>query len=197
MISNELLAKITGPEETVQWSGGPRPYSLFDASYKKSTMFIIYCAAAWTILTLGGYIAYVVASGGEIKYVAVGFLLAITCLILWMPISDKARATKLFYVVTDKRAIVVTGDDGKNIFMRFADIDAFRTEASGNGNCHVRLGSSTFKAAPRKLPALAYIGQYTGSENKKYTGLVFFNVSAADGNTIAALLKPSVADANA
>lgn len=193
MIDNEKFKSVLENGEVIKWSGVPQPYSLFDESRKKSTIFSISCAAVWAILTMGGYYAVTASSGGEIKLGVMIFLLATALLVVWMPISDKGKIKKLLYAVTDKRVLVVSKENSNQIAMPIAKIDAVRVDKADNGNCHVMVGSPVFKASPRKLPGLAYLGKYTGeSDNKTYTGVVLFNVSDADGKAISKLLEPAL-----
>lgn len=198
MIDNEKLNSVLEQGETVKWSGVSQPYSLFDETRKKSTIFTLCCAAAWAVLTMGGYYAVTASSGAEVKLGVMLFLLATALLIIWMPISDKGKVKKLLYAVTDKRVLIVSKENTNQGAMSFANIDAVRVDKGDNGNCHVMVGSSVFKASPRKLPGLAYLGKFVGeSDNKKYTGLVFFNVSADDAKTASNLLESAISSAKA
>ena len=196
MINNEKINSVLEKGETIKWSGVPRPYALFDESRKKATIFTLCCAAAWAVLTMGGYYAVTASSGGDVKSGVMIFLLAISLLIIWMPVSDKGKIKKLQYAITDKRVLIVSGENSNQIAMPIAYIDAVRVDKGDNGNCHVMVGSSVFKASPRKLPGLAYLGKYTGeSDNKKYTGLVLFNVSDGDGKAASSLLESAISSA--
>ncbi|SBW04102.1 hypothetical protein KL86DPRO_20258 [uncultured delta proteobacterium] len=116
------------------------------------------------------------------------FCVAVPLFVLWMPVSDKNKVKKLSYAVTDKRAIVLSD---KPISVRIADIDAIRTDNADDGNCHIRVGSPAFKAPSKKLPVLAWRGESCDQgDDKKYTGLAFFNVNAEDEKIIRNLLTP-------
>lgn len=183
---NEKLNQLLENGETIQWSGVPQPYSIFDPSRKASTITTLCVALLWTIISVGGYYA----SGTEIKTGIVIFFLAISAIIVWMPISDKGRIKKLLYGITDRRVIVTAQENSDPITMPIADIDDIRIDEGDNGNCHVRVGSRVFKASAKKLPGLAYRGEYDDQDGKKkYKGLVLFNVTAKDGKTIESLLK--------
>lgn len=198
MIDNEKLNSALEKGETIKWTGVAQPYGLFDESRKSSTITSIVCALAWAVLSMGGYYALTRSNGADIKTGVMIVLLAISFIILWMPISDKSKIKKLTYAITDKRAIIVSKENNNPIAMNFADIDAIRTDKGDNGNSSVRVGSAVFKAAPRKLPGLAYHGEFVSqNDNKTYTGLVFFNVSAEDGRTISNLLEPAISAAKA
>lgn len=196
MIDNEKLNTMLENGETIQWSGVARPYSVFDETRKKGTILSVCIALAWAALSIGGYYAAIASSGAEAKTGLVLFLLAISFFILWMPLSDKGKIKKLLYAITDKRVIIGTSENNPPITMPIADIDAIRLDNADNGNCHVRMGSTVFKAAPRKLPGLAYSGKYIHENDaKKYTGLLFYNVSAEDGKAISTLLEPAISSA--
>lgn len=198
MNDNEKLNSALEQGETIKWSGVPQAYSLFDESRKKSTIFTVCCAAAWAVLSIGGYYAAVASSNADIKTGVIVFLLATACLIVWMPISDKGKVKKLTYAVTDKRVLIVSKEDRNPIAMPFSDIDAIRVDKADNGSCNVRVGSSTFKTSLRKLPSLAYLGRFTlENDNKSYTGLALFNVKDEDGKKISNLLEPAIASAKA
>lgn len=186
MTSNEMLNTVLEDGETVQWSGAPQPYSLFDPSRKGSTYTTLCLAVAWGVLSVGGYYA----SGVEVKTGLVVFLLAVSGLIIWIPISDKSKVKKLLYAITDKKAIVASQENKDPIILPIADIDDVRVDTADNGNCHVRLGTPVFKVSSRKLPVLAYRGEYDDIDgNKKYKGVVLFNIKAEDGKLIKNLLR--------
>lgn len=198
MIDNEKFNSVLENGETIRWSGVARPYSLFDESRKKATILSVCYAVAWAVISIGGYYAAIASSGAEAKLGLVLFLLAISLLIIWMPVSDRSKIKKLLYAITDKRVIIGSSENTPPITMPIADIDAIRLDQGDNGNCHIRMGSSIFKAASRKLPGLAYSGKYVHeNDDKKYTGLLFFNVSAEDGKKISTLLEPGISAAKA
>jgi hypothetical protein len=191
MINNEKLNNILEKRETIRWSGIPLPYSLFDGSRKTSTLMSLYWALAWAILSILGYYAMTASSGAEIKTGVLIFLVGISIMIALMPVLDKGKIKKLSYAVTDKRAIIVSGENDNPIAMPLADIDDIRIDKTDNGNCHVRIGSPVFKMPVKKLPGLAFRGEFVDQDGKKkYQGLVFFNVSAEDAKMIGNLLKP-------
>lgn len=185
--TNEKLSQFLENGETIRWIGASQPYSLFDPSRKISTYITITIALIWTIISIGGYYA----SGNEIKTGMVIFFLGITAIILFMPLSDKSKIKKLLYAITDKK-LIVTSKEGNDtaIQLPIDAIDDFRIDTGDNGNCHVRVGTSVFKAAVRKLPVLAYRGEFDDKDGTKvHKGVVLFNVSAEDGKTIGKLLK--------
>ncbi len=129
MINTEKLNAILEKGETVQWSGTPQPYSLFDESRKKSTYYTLCWALDWAIVTIGAYYALVIApSGSEVQKGVVGFLLIISLFIVWMPISDKSKVKKLTYAITNHRVIIIPHESTSLLTMRFAQIDAIRID---------------------------------------------------------------------
>ncbi len=186
----EKLNKTLVNGETILWSGAPQPYSLFGKDRKRWTMRTLYWAVAWAIFSVGGYYALAVSYGTPISPGVILSLLAVCPIIIWMPVSDKLNVKKLSYAVTDKRAVVVSNSNDASIFMPLANITAIRIDEADNGNCHVRLGSPVLKMSARKLPFLAYRGEYVDqNDTKLYKGLVFFNVRAEDGKAIDKLLN--------
>ena len=189
MSDNTKLNEALDQGEVIVWSGTPQAYSLFGESYKKSTMITLGLALAWAVILVGGYYALTVSNNVEIQKGVMLFCIGVPIFIIGMAISDKNKIQKLAYAVTDKRAIVLSE---KPISMRLADIDDVRIEKADDGNCHVRVGSPTFKTSMRKLPVLAYRGEFGGQgSDSSCNGLVFFNVSAEDERKIRDLLKPA------
>ena len=190
---NEKLNKFIEEGEVVRWSGASQPYSLFDKAHKTSTIISLCWALVWGIILVGGYYALSVSHGQEIKKGVMLICAAIPLMLASSPLSDKNNVKKLLYAVTDKKAIIVAEEGNKACTMRIADIDGLRVDKTDNGNCHVRVGSPVFKASARKLPGLAFRGEFDAKDNEKiYTGLVFYNLSAEDGEMIRNLLKPPV-----
>ena len=190
---NERLNKFLEEGETVRWSGKPQPYGLFDETHKTSTVISLCWALLWGAILVGGYYWVSVSQGQEIKKGIMLFCAAIPIMLAWGPITDKNNVKKLLFAVTDKKVMVVPSETETACIMRIADIDELRLEKTANGNCHVRLGSPVFKASARKLPVLAFRGEFDIEDNKKaYKGLVFYNVSAEDGNAICDFLKTLV-----
>ena len=186
MINNDTLNKFLEDGETIRWSGASQPNSIFDSSRKTSTTISLCIAAAWAVISVGAYYA----SGADIKIGVVLFLLAISAIILWMPISDNLKIKKLLYGITDKNVFVVSPDNAEPIMLPLPNNDEFRIENADNGNYHVKVGVPTFKMSARKLAVSAYRGEYDNDEGRKvYTGLVFFNISAKDGKMAEDLLK--------
>ena len=195
MSDNTKLNEILEQGETVMWSGVPQAYSLLGESYKKSTLITLCWALAWGIFLVGGYYALTISKNVEMQTGVMLFCAAVPLFIVWMSISDKNKIKKLFYAVTDKRAIILSD---KPISMRIADIDDIRVDKADDGNCHIRVGTPTFKTSPRKLPLLAFRGEFSGQDNdKSYTGFVFFNVSGEDEKKIHSLLKPAASPVEA
>lgn len=191
MSDNTILNNLLEDGETLLWSGAPQPYGLFDESHKKSTITTICLALAWGVFFVGGYYALAVSKDVEIREGVMLFCASVPLFVIGMALSDKNKVKQLLYAVTDKRAIVVSD---KPISLCAADIDNIRVDKADNGNCHIRLGSPAFKASPRKLPLLAHRGEYKDQENDRiYTGLVFFNVSAEDEKIIRDLLPSAAA----
>jgi hypothetical protein len=176
--------------ETIEWSGTPQPYTLFDASRKSSTVASLCWAVAWAVLLLGGYFALSIVKDLEIKSGVMVCLAAVPLFIAWVPVSDKGKVKKLLYAVTNKRVISLSQGESEPVAIARTAIDAVRVEQGDNGNCHVRIGSSVDKAPAKKLPGLAYRGEYDNHDGTKtYTGVVFFNVRSADGIAIQNALK--------
>lgn len=188
MSSITNLNNVLEQGETIIWSGIPQQYSLLGESHKKSTIISLCWALAWGIFLVGGYYALTISKGVEIQTGVMIFCAAVPLFIVWMPIADKRKVKQLSYAVTDKRAIVLSD---KPISLPIADIDDLSIDKADDGNCHIRVGSSTFKTSSRKLPSLAYRGEFSGQgDDKTYKGLVFFNASAEDGKIVSNLLKP-------
>jgi hypothetical protein len=192
MSNIEKLNKLLKEGETTRWSGTPGSYGLFDKACRISTIIPLCLAFVFGIIPIPVYYAYCVSINYEVKIGVIIFFIIVFLVIAYRPVSDKNNVKSLLYAVTDKRAIIVSGKDDNARAMRIEDIDDLRIEEAGNGNCHIRIGSPVTKAATGKLPRLAYVGTFNEQDNVKiYTGLVFFNVPAEDGKTIAALLKPA------
>lgn len=195
MSDNTKLDAILEQDEKILWSGVAQPYSLFDESQKKSTMVTLGWALAWAIVLVGGYAAVAITQNVEIKTGVMVFCLCVPLLIIGMTVADKDKVKKLSYVVTNKRAIVLSD---KPIFLRTDDIDDIRVDTADNGNCHIRVGAATFKTSPRKLPFLAHRGVLSGQDSgKPYTGLVFYNVRGKDEKIVSPLLKGEASAAHA
>ncbi len=196
MGTNEKLNKALEEGEVIRWSGITQPYSLFDEGRKTGTIISLCWALGWAIVSIGGYYLATRSNGAEISTGVILFCIGISLIIVWMPISDKSKVKKLSYAVTDKKVIIVSKENDTPLTMPLADIDDIRIEKGDNGNCHVRVGSPVFKMSQRKLPVLAYRGEYVDEDGKKiYKGLGFFNVTAEDGKAISKLLKPALASA--
>ena len=192
-MQDESLDKFLEDGEIVQWSATPQPYRLFDETHKTSTIISLCWALAWGIILIGGYYYTCASQGHEIKTGVMVFCSAIPVMLAWSPAADRNNVKKLTYAITDKKAIVISSEAEKACTMNIADIDGLRVEKTDNGNCHVRVGSPVFKASARKLPGLAFRGEFDNIDsNKIYKGLVFYNVSAEDGNAIRDLLKPLI-----
>ena len=191
MQDSEMFSKILKEGETMRWSGTPRPYGLFDETHKTSTLISLCWALAWGILLVGGYYALSVSQGQEIRKGVMFFCAIIPIMVACGPITDKGNIKKLRYPVTDKRLIITSaGETGKECAMDVTDVDEWRVEKTANGNCHVRIGSKIFKASARKLISLATHGDYDMKGNDKiYKGLVLYNLSAEDGDTIYNILN--------
>ena len=188
MQNDEKLSKLLEKGGVVRWSGTPQPYGLFDETHKTSTMISLFWALLWGIILVGGYYASAVKTGQEIQKGIMAFCAVIPIAVAWGPIRDKSNIKKMLYALTDKRAIVISSDENNSLTMNITDIDGVRVEKTNNGNCHIRLGSPVFKASARKLLGLAYRGEFeTEDNNKIYKGLVFYNVSAKDGDMIRGL----------
>ena len=193
MQNNEKLSKLLEEGEAVRWSGTPQPYGLFDETHKTSTMISLFWALFWGIILVGGYYASTVKSGQEIQKGVMFFCAIIPIAVAWSPIGDKNYIKKLLYAVTDKKVIVVSPETSNSFIMNIAGIDGVRVEKTKNGNCHIKVGSPVFKASAKKLLGLAIRGETDNEGNDKICkGLVFYNVSAEDGNAICGLLKPIV-----
>ncbi|MDR1534149.1 MAG: hypothetical protein LBU64_03515 [Planctomycetota bacterium] len=193
MNKNEKLNNVLEKGETIRWVGAPRPYGLFDESRRGSTIMTICWALAWAVVSIWGYHAMTASSGAEIKTGVVIFLAGVSLMIVLMPVMDKRKVQKLLYAITDKKVNIISEENDNPISIPLADIDDIRVDKGDKGNCHVRVGSAVFKASVKKLPGLAFRGEFVSRDDgkKTYKGLVFFNVSAEDGKTIGKLLKPA------
>jgi hypothetical protein len=180
--------------DAIRWSGSPQPYEFFDEAHKTSTLVTLCWAVSWGILLVGGYYYFCVSRNLEIKTVVMIVCAAVPLLIAWSPVGDRNNVKKLQYKVTDKKIIVSSLEMSKEYVLPITDVDAMRVEKAGDGTCHLRFGSSTFKASAKKLLVLAIRGEYKIQKNdeKIYTGLVFYNVGSADGDVICDLLKSRV-----
>jgi hypothetical protein len=185
--------KLIAEEDIIRWSGSPQPYGVFDEGHKISTLVTLCWAVSWGILLIGGYYAFCVARNLEIKTVVMIVCIAIPLLIAWAPVGDKNNVKKLLYKVTDKKITVTPSEGSREHALPISDIDLIRVEKAGEGTCHVRFGSATFKASAKKLIILAIRGEYKVQKDEKiYTGLVFYNISSSDGDVICDLLKARV-----
>lgn len=194
MHNNKKLNTILEKGESIKWSGVAQPYSIFDETHKTSTIIFFCVALVWGIILVGGYVTLAMYKNQEIMKGATIFCIIISLLLAWRPISDKSKVKRLLYAVTDKNAIIISEGNDKACSMRIVDIDELRMEKTSNNNCHIRVGSPTFRTSVRKLPSLAYHGAFDILDDEKtYKGLVFYNVSIQDGETICNLLKPAVA----
>ena len=189
MLDNDKLNKFLEEGELIRWRGLPMPYGLFDATHKTTTIISLCWALLWGVFLIGGYYTLSTSRGQEIQTGVMIFCAAIPILIAWGRVSDKNKVEKLLYAVTNKRVIVIPKEGDKACAMHLAGIDDLRSEETANGNCHIRIGSATFKTSARKLQSLAYHGNFeTKDDTKIYTGLVFYNVSPEDGKAICKLL---------
>ncbi|MCL2009005.1 MAG: hypothetical protein FWG71_00475 [Synergistaceae bacterium] len=191
MSDKERLDKFLEEGEVIRWSGTPQPYRLFDETHKTSTIISLSWALVWGILLMGGYYALTASQGHGMGKGVTAICVIISLIFAWGPITDKNNVKKLLYAITDKRGIVVSSGSETACALRIADIDDLRVEKSKGGNCHVRLGSSVFKASAGKLPGLAFRGEFDMENNEKiYKGLVFYNITPDDEKAICNLLKP-------
>jgi hypothetical protein len=180
--------------EALQWSGSPQPYSLLDKGHKTATFISWFWAAVWGVLLIGGYYALSISRGLEVKTSALVICAVVPLFIFWSPVGDKNRIKKLRYAITNKKVLVATeGSAGseKPCVLPLAAIGAVRVEKADEETCNLRLGPSTFKAPARKLPPLAIRGNFetSSSSEKIYNGLVLYNISDGDGETVCDLLK--------
>ncbi|MDR1379151.1 MAG: hypothetical protein LBJ36_08885 [Synergistaceae bacterium] len=220
MPDNDNLKKLLEEGEEIRWSGSPQPYGLFDETHKILTLLSLFWAVTWGVILIGGYYAFAVSRALEIKTSVMIFCAAVPLLLAWSPWRDKNSIKKLQYAITDKKVVVFSSEGIKECVLPITNIDAMRierieriqqtqriekneknekngknekNEKASNGTCHIRFGSSTFKASAKKLLTLATRGEYEiASDTKNYTGLVFYNVSASDGDEICDFLKPYV-----
>ncbi|MDR1377423.1 MAG: hypothetical protein LBJ22_07910 [Synergistaceae bacterium] len=194
MPNNDTVGKLLEGGDVIRWSGSPQPYEIFDEAHKTSTFMTLFWALLWGVLLVGGYYAFCVSRGLELKTVVMVICVAIPLLIAWSPVGDKNNIKKLSYTVTDKKIIVVPSENSKEYVLPIVDIDTIRIEKAGSGTCHMRFGSPAFKASTKKLLGLAIRGEFKVGKNdeKTYTGLVFYNISVGDGDVICDLLKSRI-----
>jgi hypothetical protein len=194
MPNNDAVEKLLEGGDVIRWRGSPQSYELFDEAHKASTLVTLFWALAWGVLLVGGYYAFSISRGLELKTVVVVICVAIPLLIAWSPIGDKNNIKKLAYTVTDKKIVVAPSENSKEYVLPIVDIDAARIEKAGSGTCHIRFGSPVFKTSAKKLLGLAIRGEFKVQSNdeKTYTGLVFYNISVSDGDEICDLLKSRI-----
>ena len=194
MSNGDSREKLLEEGDLVRWSGAPQPYGIFDEAHKTSTLVTLCWAVSWGILLIGGYYAFCVSRYLEVKTVVMVICVAVPLLIAWSPVGDRNNVKKLLYTVTDKKIIVASSEASKEYVLPIADIGVMRIEKAGDDTCHLRFGSPTFKASTKKLLALAVRGEFKVLKNdeKVYTGLVFYNISAGDGDVICDLLKSRI-----
>jgi len=185
------LREILEKDETVRWSGSMQPYGIFDEAHKKSTLVSIAWAVAVGIILTGGYLWLCASRNIEVKNVVIIFTLGFALLILWGPISNKKHLAGMRYAITDKRVIAFAKGIDKALVISLPALDAVRIVQAGHGTCHILFGSSVAKASGKKLLALTMYGQDAEGEDKVKTsrGMVFYNISAEDGNTLRVLLQ--------
>ncbi|MDR2179034.1 MAG: hypothetical protein LBP21_01875 [Synergistaceae bacterium] len=194
MSNGDNAEKLLEEGDVVRWSGSPQPYGVFDGAHKTSTLVTLCWAVSWGILLIGGYYAFCVSRNLEIKTVVMIICVAIPLLIAWSPVGDKNNVQKLQYKVTDKKITVTSSEGSREQVLPIADIDALRVEKAGEDTCHIRFGSSAFKASMKKLIILSLRGEFKVQKNdeKVYTGLVFYNIAVEDGDVICDLLKSRI-----
>jgi hypothetical protein len=193
MTNTDNLKKFLEEGESVRWSGSPQPYGLFDEAHKTSTIVSLCWALLWGVILIGGYYGLSSSRGLEIKTPVMVICAAVPLLLAWSPVGDKNNIKKLLYVVTDKKVIVSPSEGTKELVLPITDINAMRIDKAGEDNCHIRFGSSTFRASAKKLLSLAIRGEFELKKDTKfYTGLVFYNINASDGEAICDYLKPYV-----
>ena len=164
----ESVTKLLEEKEFIRWNGSPQPYQLFDEAHKGATLVSLAWALAWAIFLVGGYYTLCVTQGQEIKTGVMLICVLIPLVLAWGPLGDKNSIKKLQYAVTDKKIIVVSSGGRDGCVLPLTDVNAVRIEKGGNGTCHCRLGSSTFKVSARKLPALAIRGELRSKTAKRY-----------------------------
>jgi hypothetical protein len=193
MNDNEIFKKTLEEGESIKLSCSPQPYGLLDETHKKQTLTSWMWALALGIVLIGGYVWMCFSRGVELKAGVVVICAIIALVIAWSPLADKKGIKKLRFAITDKRVITANQEGDKIYSLVISDIDAARMERANNDTRHFRLGSSTFDTPLKKLPAIALNGKYETNDNvKTYTGLVFYNISASDGEKIYDLLKSSL-----
>jgi hypothetical protein len=186
------LREVLEKDETVRWSGPTQPYGIFDEAHKRSTLVSIAWGLAVGIILTGGYLWLCASRNIEVKNVVLIFTLGFALLIVWGPISNKKRLAGMRYALTDKRVIAFATGIGKALVMSLSALDAVRIVQAAPGTCHILLGSPVAKASGKKLLALTMYGRDAEGEDKVKVskGMVFYNLSAEDGNTLRVLLQP-------
>ena len=167
-------------KEVVLWEGHPKPFTLLEGAYAISL------TASWALTFLSVvayfffYIPYAITNnywGKNALIISITIGACVAC-VLCMPFIDKRTLEKkTTYILTNRRAIVVSGQNMKSMF-----IDAntpYEVRQMENGAGIILMGSAV-KSRLRNSRSNTLNGILDEKNRSKITGIVFYSVENAD-----------------
>jgi hypothetical protein len=180
MNAEELLKGTLAPDETLQWSATPKPYSILNGENKKSTVRFWIIAVALLLLLNISYIAFCIADD-TVEFMAGALVVTVGVpLFLFInPLRDEMHIAKQLLAITNKRALIFHKSN-KELSLPIEEVDEVRVESSTDAECsHVRIGSASVAAPAGKLRSIAILGKRDNDD--KCVGLVFYHMDAREG----------------
>lgn len=178
------MNKIHEPQlldkEVVLWKGHPAPFHLLEGAYVTSLTTSWGLAALSVIAYICFYIPYAITNnywGKNALIISVTVGACVAC-VLCMPFIDKRTLEKnTTYILTNRRAIVVSNQNIKSMF-----IDAntpYEIKQMENGAGIILMGSAV-NSRLRKSRSNTLTGIPDENDKSKLTGMVFYSVEDAD-----------------
>ena len=167
-------------KEVVLWEGHPEPFTLLEGAYVTSLITSWTLAALSVIAYIFFYIPYAITNnywGKNALIISVAIGACIAC-VLCKPFIDKnTLEKKTTYILTNRRAIVVSG---QNIKAMFIDANtSYEIKEMENGAGIILMGSAV-KSRLRNSRSNTLTGIPDEKDRSKITGIVFYSVENAD-----------------
>ena len=167
-------------EEVVLWEGHPEPFSLLEGAYATSLTASWALAALSVIAYISFYIPYAIANnywGKNALIISITIGACVAC-VLCMPFIDKRTLEKkTTYILTNRRAIVISGQNMKSMFIGVNTPYEIRQMENGAG---IILMGSAVKSRLRNSRSNTLTGIPDAKDRSKITGIVFYSVENAD-----------------
>jgi hypothetical protein len=186
--SREALGDLLSEGESLKWSGFPQAYSITGGENRQSTLTMwIVAAVLLLFLNIGYAILCSSENSADFEPFALIFTIGIPLFVFVNPIRDRSYIKNQIYALTDRRAIVCNKSN-KEMSLPIGIIDSVRVEkSSGEGCCHVALGSPATGAPTSKFRKIALSGKR--DKDDSCIGIVFYNINARDGDTIRGIIN--------